>query len=135
MHIRLSASVCNNRQRWNENKCRCECKELIGKRICDKGFISNPSIVSVNVINDVALGNIWIIKIVCRNSIVDTLFEEYTKIVDENKIYNETLKTISSSASLSDCVSRTTYIVLFTVFLVTSVIIGGVFVFIGIRKK
>ena len=26
---RLDASVCNNKQRWNENKCRCECKEII----------------------------------------------------------------------------------------------------------
>ena len=23
---RLDASVCNNKQRWNEGKCRCECK-------------------------------------------------------------------------------------------------------------
>ena len=29
---RLDASVCNNKQRWNEDKCRCECKELIYKR-------------------------------------------------------------------------------------------------------
>ena len=36
---RLTASVCNNRQRWNEDKCRCECKELINKGMCDKGFI------------------------------------------------------------------------------------------------
>ena len=28
---RLSASVCNNRQRWNEDKRRNECKELIDK--------------------------------------------------------------------------------------------------------
>ena len=28
---RLDASVCNNKQRWNENKCRCECKGLIDK--------------------------------------------------------------------------------------------------------
>ena len=40
---RLSAGVCNNRQRWNEDKCRCECKQLIDKRICDKRFIWNPS--------------------------------------------------------------------------------------------
>ena len=26
---RLDASVCNNKQRWNDDKCRCECKELI----------------------------------------------------------------------------------------------------------
>ena len=33
---RLDASVCNNKQRWNEDKCRCECKELIDKGMCDK---------------------------------------------------------------------------------------------------
>ena len=37
---RLDSSVCNNKQRWNEDKCRCECKELIDKGMCDKGFIS-----------------------------------------------------------------------------------------------
>ena len=37
---RLDASVCNNKQRWNKDKCRCECKELIHKAICDKEFIA-----------------------------------------------------------------------------------------------
>ena len=46
---RLDASICNNKQRWNEDKCKCECKELI-----DKGIV----IVSVNVINHVMLENI-----------------------------------------------------------------------------
>ena len=36
---RLDASVCNNKQRWNDDKCSCECKELIDKGVCDKGFI------------------------------------------------------------------------------------------------
>ena len=40
---RLDAIVCNNKQRWNNDKCRCECKELIDKVICDKDFIWNPS--------------------------------------------------------------------------------------------
>ena len=40
---RLSATVCNSKQRWNEDKCRCDCKELIDKRTCDKRFIRNPS--------------------------------------------------------------------------------------------
>ena len=31
-------------QCWNKDKCRCECKELIDKGRCDKGFIWNPSI-------------------------------------------------------------------------------------------
>ena len=50
---RLTANVCINRQRWNEDKCRCECKELIDKGICDKGFIRNPSACGANLINHV----------------------------------------------------------------------------------
>ena len=40
---RLNASVCNNKQCWNKDKCRCECKELIDKGVCDKGLIWKPS--------------------------------------------------------------------------------------------
>ena len=40
---RLDASICNNKQRWNDDKCRRECKELTDKGVCDKAFIWNPS--------------------------------------------------------------------------------------------
>ena len=40
---RLDVIICNNKQRWNQNKCWCECKELIDKGICNKGFIWNHS--------------------------------------------------------------------------------------------
>ena len=36
------ARTCNNRKNWNGDKCRRECKELIYKGLCDKGFIWNP---------------------------------------------------------------------------------------------
>ena len=40
----MNSSFCNNKQRWNEDKCRCECREeLTDKRRCDKRFIWNPS--------------------------------------------------------------------------------------------
>ena len=39
---RLDASVCDNKQRWNDDKWRCERKELIDKGVYDKGFIRNP---------------------------------------------------------------------------------------------
>ena len=35
----LDVSVCNNKQPWNNDKCTCECKELIDKGRCDKLFI------------------------------------------------------------------------------------------------
>ena len=40
---RIDASVCNNKQGWNDDKFRCGCKELIDKGVCDKRFIWNPS--------------------------------------------------------------------------------------------
>ena len=39
---RLDASVCNNKQRLSDDKCRCECKELIDKDVCYKELIWNP---------------------------------------------------------------------------------------------
>ena len=40
---RFNSSVCNNKQCRNDDKCRCECKELTDKGVCNKGFIWNPS--------------------------------------------------------------------------------------------
>ena len=52
---RLDASVCNNKQRWNDDKCRCECK---GKESLIKDLFGVLVIVSVNVIRRVMLVNI-----------------------------------------------------------------------------
>ena len=91
---------------WNPSNCECECDKS-----CDIGQYLDYK------------------NSKCRNSVIDKLVEECTKILDENKVYNETLNTISSNDSLSDCFSCTPYIVLFAVFLVTSVIIGSVFLY------
>ena len=40
---KFNSNVCNNKQHRNDDKCRCECKELINRGICDKGFIWNPN--------------------------------------------------------------------------------------------
>ena len=40
---RLDSTIYNNKQRWNDDKCRCECKELIDKGVCDKGFIRHSN--------------------------------------------------------------------------------------------
>ena len=57
---RLDKIICNSKQRWNEDKCRCECKELIDKRVCDKGYstFGIQVIVNLNAINLVILVNI-----------------------------------------------------------------------------
>ena len=39
----LGVSVCNNEQRWNNDKYKRKCKELIDEGVCDKGLFWNPS--------------------------------------------------------------------------------------------
>ena len=105
---RLTSAVCNTKQVWNEDKCRCECKEdFIDKGICDKGFIWNPSNCQCECDRSCGIGEYLDYKnFVCRNSIVDKLIEECTKVIDEHKFYNETLNTIPSD----DCASCTLYL-------------------------
>ena len=134
---RLTAIVCNSRQRWNEDKCRCKCREeLIDKEICNEGFIWNPSNCNCECDKSCNIGEYLDYKNCnCRNSIVDKLAEECTKIVDANKMYNEAFNTTSLNDSLSDCVSCTPYIVLFAVFLETSLTIGNVFLYFFFIQK
>ena len=40
---RSDANVFNDKESWDNAKCRCECKELIDNGRCDKRFIWNPS--------------------------------------------------------------------------------------------
>ena len=129
---RLTSSICNSRQIWNENKCRCECKEdLIDKEICDKGFIWNPSNCGCECDKSCGIGEDLDYKnSMCRSSIVDKLIEECTNVIDENKFYNETLSvTPLNTITSDDCASCALYVVLFSAFLTTDVIIGGVFVY------
>ena len=124
---RLSVAVCNSKQLWNGDKCRCECREdLVDKMVCDKAFSWNRSNCECECDKSCGIGEYLNYKsCVCKKTLVDKLVEECTSIIDENKVYNETLNRISSN----ECASCTVYAVLFAVFLATSVIIGGVFVY------
>ena len=124
---RLTSAVCNSRQIWNKDKCRCECKEdLINKMVCDNGYIRNPSNCARECDKSCGLGQYLDYKnCVCRNSLVDKLVEECNNVIEGDTVYNKTLTVTSSN----DCASCTPYIVLFTVFLSISVIISGAFVY------
>ena len=130
---RLAPSVCNSRQIWNEEKCRYECKEdLIDKEICDKGFAWNPSNCQCEFDKSCGMGEYLDYKnCVCKSGIADKLVDEYTSVIDGDKIYNETLNTISSN----DCASCTVYVALFAVFSTTSILIGSSSVYFYWYKK
>ena len=94
---RLDASVFNNKQRPNEDKCRCECKEeLIDKGRCDKGFILNPSDCNCECDGSCGIGEYLDHKnCKCRRNIAGALVEECSENIDENEmIYNGTLNAI-----------------------------------------
>ena len=55
---RLDASVCNNKQRWNNDNCRCELKNWLAKEYVIKDLFGIQVIVNVSVINYVMLENI-----------------------------------------------------------------------------
>ena len=108
---KLNVAVCNSKQIWNDDKCRCENKEdLVDKIVCDKGFSWNPSNCECECDKSCGIGEYLDYKsCFCKKSLVDKLVDECTSVIEENKIYIETLS--------SDCSSCTVYVVLFVVFL------------------
>ena len=89
---RLDASVCNNKQRWNEHKCRCECKKWIDKSVCNKGFIWNPSNCECELDKSCDVGEYLDYRNGrYRKRLVDKLVEECSEYVDEVKMAGITL--------------------------------------------
>ena len=105
---RLDTSVCNNKQRWNNDKCRCEFKELIDKGMCDKEFIWNPSICECECNKSCNFREyLDHVNCTCRKRLIDKVVEECTEDIDENEmIYNDYEKI---------CSSCTVYIILFVI--------------------
>ena len=77
---RLDTSVCNNKQRWNDNKCRCECKKFLTKDLfgilvteceCDRSCDIDEYLDYENSR--------------CRKKLVDKFVEECTKMKKRSK--------------------------------------------------
>ena len=76
---RFDASVCYNKQRWNEDKCRSECKKFIDKSVCDKELIWNPGNCECECDKSCDIGEyLDYSNYKCRKRLVDKLIEECT---------------------------------------------------------
>ena len=118
----LDAIDCNNKQRWNNDKCRCECKELVDKGVYDKGYIWNPSNCECKCDKSCDVGEyLDYEKCKCRKRLVDKLADECTANIDEE------VKIVSESKI--KCNSCILYIVLFSIFFTINVKIGAYFVY------
>ena len=132
---KFGANVCNNKQRCNKNKCRCEWKELIDKGVCDKGFSWNPSNCGCERDKACDVGEYLDYEnYKCRKKLVAPLVDECAETVEEVKLAKIILAENENSYKCSSC---TVYTVLFWIFFTINVGgIGAYFVYFhGYLKK
>ena len=107
---RLDVSVCNNKLRWNNDKCQCECEKLIDKGICNKRYIWNPSNCKCECDKSCDVGKYWDYEnCKCRKRLVDKLIKECNENIEENSL----IKVNSTKCKSNSCIL---YIVLFSIF-------------------
>ena len=88
---RLNSSVCNSKQIWNSDTCRCYCNEdfagIIG---CDKGYTWNPSTCECQCDTWCEPGQYLDHKnCVCENKLIGRVIEECTSIISETMMNNK----------------------------------------------
>ena len=122
---------CNNKQHWDNDKCRCECKELIDKGICGKGFIWNISNCesecdkSCDIVEYLDYENCK-----CRKRLTDKSVKECVENIDGNGMTNVTLKEYKNVYG-----SRTVYIVLLVIFFILIISIGSILIYFHLYSK
>ena len=88
---RLNSSVCNSKQIWNSDTCRCDCNEDVASIInCTKGYTWNPSTCECQ--NDMWCkpGQYLDHKnCVCKNKLIGKITEECTNVINEAMINNK----------------------------------------------
>ena len=116
---RLDVIVSDNKQRWNKNKCRCECKELIDKGVCDKDFIWNPNCeCDCNKLCDFS-ENLDYKNCVSKKRLVNKLVDECNETTDEVKLSKTALVENENNYKCNSC---TVYIVLYSLLFIINVL-------------
>ena len=118
---RFNSSFCNNKQRCDDDKCRCQCKELIDKCVWDKEFIWNPSnceCKSCDFSEYLDYKNCkW------KKRLANKLAEKCTENIYEVKISEVTL-----TENMRKCISCILYIVFFSIIFTVNIRISTYFV-------
>ena len=84
---RLDEIICNSKQSLNEDKCRCECKELIDNGVFDKGYVWNPSNCECECDKSCNIDKyLDYSSCKCRKKTIDPLVEECTENINETSL-------------------------------------------------
>ena len=87
---RLNSSVCNSKQIWNGDTCKCDCNEDFGGIMtCNKGYMWNPSTCECQCDMRCKPGQyLDYKKCVCKNKLIGRVIAECTKVINETMINN-----------------------------------------------
>ena len=98
---RLNSSVCNSKQIWNSDTCRCDYNEdFAGIMSCNKGYIWNPNTCECQCDMWCKSGQYLDHKnCICKNKLVGRIIEECTSIINETMINNDK-KNIDNNATI-----------------------------------
>ena len=117
---KLNSSVCNNKQIWNGDTCRCDCNEdFAGIINCTKGYTWNPSTCECQCDTWWKPGQYFDHKnCICKNKLIGRVIEECTSVVNETMINNK-----------DNITNDNTYLILFIVFLIGFIVflIGSIY--------
>ena len=88
---KLNSSVCNSKQIWNSDTCKCDCNEdFAGTINCTKGYTWNPSTCECQYDTWCKSGQYLDHKnCVCKNELIGRVIEECTSIINETMMNND----------------------------------------------
>ena len=126
---KLNSSICNNKQIWNSDTCRCDCNEdFTGVVGCDKVYTWNPSTCECQCDMCCKPGQYLDHKnCICKNKLIGRLIEKCTSVINETMINN--------NDSSSNNTLRNVFIGLFSVAVLIGIICLCVIYFKRIKSK
>ena len=110
---RLNSSICNSKQIWNSDTCRCVCNEdFAGIISCTKGYMWNPSTCTCECDMSCKPGQYLDYKnCVCKNQLIGRVIGECTSLINETMMNNR--DNIANESTIMNIFIRLFLVVMF----------------------
>ena len=123
---KLNSSVCNSKQIWNSDTCRCNCNEdFTGTINCTKGYMWNPSTCACECDMWGKPGQYLDHKnCVCKSKLIGRIIGECTSVINETMMNNRDNKDNDNDNTITYV-----FIGLFSVLLLVGIVCSCVFAY------